>query len=61
MPPAEIVLFASPDTAGLQATFDAAWKSALPHTVLLDPGGKILYKNLGRHFHSQMPAPWEAR
>jgi peroxiredoxin len=41
------LLFASNDTAALQTAFDPAWESAVPYTVLLDPDGKVLYKNLG--------------
>jgi len=41
------LLFASEDTAALQAAFDPAWQSAVPYTVLLDANGKVLYKNLG--------------
>jgi hypothetical protein len=41
------LLFASNDTAAMQAAFDPAWDSAVPYTVLLAPDGKILYKNLG--------------
>ena len=41
------LLFASNDTAALQAAFDPAWRSAVPYTVLLDMDGKVLYKNLG--------------
>jgi peroxiredoxin len=41
------LLFASDDTAALQAAFDPAWQSAVPYTVLLDTDGKVLYKNLG--------------
>jgi len=41
------LLFASEDTAALQAAFDAEWQSAVPYTVLLGADGKILYKNLG--------------
>ena len=41
------LLFASEDTAALQAAFDATWQSAVPYTVLLDADGKVLYKNLG--------------
>jgi hypothetical protein len=41
------LLFASEDTAGLQAAFDPTWQSAVPYTVLLDADGKVLYKNLG--------------
>jgi peroxiredoxin len=41
------LLFASNDTAALQAAFDPAWASAVPYTVLLDGDGKVLYKSLG--------------
>src|SRR5713226_403144 len=41
------LLFASNDTAAMQAAFDPVWESAVPYTVLLSPDGKILYKNLG--------------
>src|SRR5579862_832571 len=41
------LLFASEDTAALQAAFDPTWQSAVPYTVLLDGDGKVLYKNLG--------------
>jgi thiol-disulfide isomerase/thioredoxin len=41
------LLFASDDTASLQAAFDPTWQSAVPYTVLLDADGKVLYKNLG--------------
>ena len=41
------LLFASEDTAALQAAFDPTWQSAVPYTVLLDADGKVLYKNLG--------------
>jgi peroxiredoxin len=40
-------LFASDDTAALQSAFDPTWESAVPYTVLLDPHGRVLYKNLG--------------
>jgi hypothetical protein len=40
-------LFASNDTAALQAAFDPTWESAVPYTVLLDADGKVLYKSLG--------------
>jgi thiol-disulfide isomerase/thioredoxin len=41
------LLFASNDTAALQAAFDPDWESAVPYTVLFAPDGKVLYKNLG--------------
>jgi peroxiredoxin len=41
------LLFASDDTAALQAAFDPKWQSAVPYTVLLAPGGKVLYSTVG--------------
>lgn len=41
------LLFASDDTAALQAAFDPSWQSAVPYTILLGADGKVLYKNLG--------------
>ena len=41
------LLFASDDTAALQAAFDPKWESAVPYTVLLAPGGKVLYEKQG--------------
>lgn len=41
------LLFASDDTATLQAAFDPKWQSAVPYTILLGRDGEILYKNLG--------------
>jgi peroxiredoxin len=41
------LLFASEDTAGLQAAFDPSWESAVPYTVLIAPDGKVLYRKQG--------------
>jgi peroxiredoxin len=41
------LLFASDNTAALQAAFDPKWQSAVPYTVLLAPGGKVLYSSIG--------------
>ncbi|WP_236657396.1 redoxin domain-containing protein [Acidisarcina polymorpha] len=41
------LLFASDDTAALQAAFDPKWQSAVPYTVLLGPNGTVLYSSLG--------------
>jgi peroxiredoxin len=41
------LLFASDDTAALQAAFDPKWESAVPYTVLLAPDGKVLYEKQG--------------
>lgn len=41
------LVFASDDTAALQAAFDPAWQSAVPYTVLIGADGKVLYSSLG--------------
>jgi peroxiredoxin len=41
------LLFASDDTAAMQAAFDPSWQSAVPYTVLLGVDGKVLYSSLG--------------
>jgi peroxiredoxin len=41
------LLFASDDTAALQAAFDPKWESAVPYTVLIAPDGKVLYQKQG--------------
>jgi len=41
------LLFASDDTAALQAAFDSNWQSAVPYTVLIGPNGTVLYSSLG--------------
>jgi peroxiredoxin len=41
------LLFASEDTAGLQAAFDPTWESAVPYTVVIAPDGKVIYRKQG--------------
>ncbi len=41
------LIFASDETAVLQAAFDPAWQSAVPYTVLIGADGKVLYSSLG--------------
>jgi peroxiredoxin len=41
------LLFASDDTAALQQAFDPHWESAVPYTVLLAPGGQVLFNSTG--------------
>ena len=41
------LLFASNEMTALQMAFDPKWDSAVPYTVLIDVGGKVLYKKLG--------------
>jgi thiol-disulfide isomerase/thioredoxin len=40
-------LFASDDTSAMQKAFDPKWESAVPYTVVLAPGGKVLYEEQG--------------
>jgi peroxiredoxin len=61
------LLFSSDDTAAMQAAFDPAWQSAVPYTVLLAPGGKVLYQQQGevdilelrRTILANLPAEYE--
>lgn len=41
------LLFASDDIASLQKAFDPKWESAVPYTVLLAPGGEVLFSTTG--------------
>jgi peroxiredoxin len=41
------LLFASEDTYAMQAAFDPKWEAGVPFTVLLAPGGKVLYQKQG--------------
>jgi hypothetical protein len=41
------LLFGSDDTYALQTAFDSKWKAGVPYTVLIAPGGKILYERQG--------------
>ena len=43
--------FASDDTYAMQAAFDAKWESGVPYTVVLAPGGKLLYEKTRRGGH----------
>jgi peroxiredoxin len=40
--------FASDDTYAMQAAFDAKWESGVPYTVVIAPGGKLLYEKTGQ-------------
>ena len=61
------LLFASDDTAAMQAAFDPAWQSAVPYTVLIAPGGEVLYLKQGevdilelrRTILANLPAEYE--
>ena len=39
--------FASDDTYAMQAAFDATWNSGVPSTMVIAPGGKVLYQKEG--------------
>ncbi len=39
--------FGSDDTYALQAAFDAKWDAGVPFTMVIAPGGKVLYKEQG--------------
>ena len=41
------LLFASDDTAALQAAFNPKWQSAVPYTIAIAPGGKVMYETQG--------------
>ncbi len=39
--------FATEDTYGLQAAFEAHWEAGVPYTMVIAPGGKVLYQKQG--------------
>ncbi len=39
--------FASDDTYAMQAAFDAKWNSGVPFTMVIAPGGKVIYEKEG--------------
>jgi peroxiredoxin len=39
--------FATEDTYGLQAAFDTHWDAGVPYTMVIAPGGKVLYQKQG--------------
>jgi peroxiredoxin len=39
--------FATEDTYGLQAAFDSHWEAGVPFTMVIAPGGKVLYEKQG--------------
>ena len=41
------LLFASEDTYAMQAAFDAKWDGGVPFTMVIAPGGKVLYQVQG--------------
>jgi len=61
------LLFASSDTGALQKAFDPTWESAVPYTVLLAPGGEVLFTTTGsvdllqlhRKILASVPAEYE--
>ena len=69
--------FASDDTYALQAAFDAKWDAGVPFTMVIAPGGKVLFEqqgevdvvalrriilaNLENETYAGHPAYWAAR
>ena len=41
------LLFASEDTYAMQAAFEAKWEGGVPFTMVIAPGGKVLYQQQG--------------
>lgn len=41
------LLFASDDTYAMQAAFDTHWEGGVPFTMVIAPGGKVLYQQQG--------------
>jgi len=41
------LLFASEDTYAMQAAFDAKWDAGVPFTIVVAPGGQVLYQQQG--------------
>jgi hypothetical protein len=39
--------FASEDTYGLQAAFDARWDAGVTFTMVIAPGGRVIYQEEG--------------
>jgi peroxiredoxin len=39
--------FATDDTYGLQAAFEAKWEGGVPFTMVIAPGGKVLFQQQG--------------
>ncbi len=39
--------FASDDTYGMQAAFDAKWDAGVPFTMVIAPGGRVIYQQQG--------------
>jgi thiol-disulfide isomerase/thioredoxin len=39
--------FATDDTYGLQAAFDHKWEAGVPYTIVIAPGGKVLFEKQG--------------
>ena len=41
------LMFGSDDTYGLQAAFDAKWDAGVPYTMVIAPGGRVIYQEQG--------------
>jgi hypothetical protein len=42
------LLFGSTDIYSLLAAFDADWNAAVPYTMLIRPGGQVVFKRQGK-------------
>jgi thiol-disulfide isomerase/thioredoxin len=41
------LLFGSEDTSSMQAAFDKSWQAGVPFTMVIAPGGKVIYQEQG--------------
>jgi thiol-disulfide isomerase/thioredoxin len=41
------LIFGSTDTDAMQSAFDPKWEAGVPYTVVLDPDGKVIYREQG--------------
>ena len=59
------LMFASDDTYAMQAAFDAKWDAGVPFTMVIAPGGRVIYQEQGRWTSSPCAAPswriWRTR
>jgi hypothetical protein len=39
--------FGSDDISGMQAAFDKSWEAGVPFTMVIAPGGKVVYQEQG--------------
>ena len=44
---ASLIVIASEDTYAMQAAFEPKWEGGVPFTMVVAPGGKVLYQKQG--------------